>query len=127
MKPIIILILSLIFQFANGQVKPMTEKMWKDSSYHYELIGSYSEYFYDNESIFNIKPVKSYLIYAWDKYSKECYADSTLLKHQHFMPEGERYCIVDWECLNPDHYRDYYIHTIPTFSGFMKWLQNKVK
>ena len=66
-----------------------------------------------------------YLVDQIGKYIDWCYKDSTLLKHQHFMPDGETFCIVDFECLNKSHYRDIWTHKEPTFIGFYKWLKSK--
>jgi len=57
-------------------------------------------------------------------YKKECYNDSTLIK-THFLPKGETYCIVDYECINSSHYRMVWKHRAPTFEDFIVWLQKK--
>lgn len=57
-------------------------------------------------------------------YKKECYNDSILVK-EHFMPEGQSFCLFDYECLNNSHYRMVWIHKTPTFEDFIVWLQKK--
>ena len=62
------------------------------------------------------------------EYKQACYNDSTLLKHQHFMPEGENMCLMDWSCLYEHHYHDIWTHKDPNnFLEFMEYLETKIK
>ena len=76
-------------------------------------------------SISNGQEVEEITLKHLKEYRTECYNDSTLLKRQHFMPEGEIFCLVDYECLNEWHYKDLWAHKETTFEGFIKWLEKQ--
>lgn len=124
MKIIIILMLALICQFANGQpIMTINEHGTLDSTV-----------FKPREKIPYVLTIEN-LILLYDKYSKECYADST--SFHYYKPKwndtscyrqtgnlaiGYDYVLV---CENPDHFQ--YTHKTPDFLGFMEWLKTQTK
>jgi len=120
MKTTIILILTLLCQFANGQdVKNSEIEHLFDDSLYYDASYDYPGY--------------KILVKDYEEYSKECYADSTLY-HSHNPSWNDLSCYrqtgnlafgysYELVCKNLDHFS--YTHKEPDFPGFMKWLQNK--
>lgn len=55
-------------------------------------------------------------------YANECYNDSVLVRKHN--SHGEM-CIIDWECIIERHWSNVWVHTKPTFEGFIKWIESK--
>ena len=72
----------------------------------------------------NIELVKQkWLIEQYDKYVKECYADSQLIS-KHLPIVGMNcyyYSPGDGKCKNPKHFEEIWTHKEPTFKGFIEW------
>jgi hypothetical protein len=93
--------------------------MWQDSSYSYQLIGEYDEYLYNKEYVFSIQPVYDFIIYSYDEYSKECYADSSeIITHE--CPDHIPGCSIY-------HTNKIIIHNKPTFEGYIEFIRKKYK
>lgn len=128
MKTLIILILALLCQFANGQD---IEKLIDDSLYYDIDHGKYHGKVLVKK--YTETKVLKFLVSEYEEYLKECYADSTLY-HSHNPSWNDLSCYrqtgnlafgysYELVCKNLDHFS--YTHKEPDFPGFMKWLQNK--
>ena len=129
MKTTIILILTLLCQFANGQLNETFETYLDTANFSVYDIPEVEGLTFIHKEYVDAKITK-FILSNWDEYSKECYADSTL-EYYEFYDNG-----VFWfktETIHPDDKNSkykvetVYSHKNPDFPGFMKWLQNKVK
>lgn len=111
MKNICLLILLFIPLFCNGQngeiqgnkiFNPKEDKTVKFYWYDYDL----------EECADSIEVVP---ISTFKKYQQECYNDSTLMIDRS-CPGKLPGCLVN-------HYKEYYYHKVPTFEGFLKYLE----
>jgi len=75
----------------------------------------------------NIELVKQkWFIEQYDKYAKECYADSSLVA-THLPIVGNCYWFSPGEgrCINLKHYEENWKRKQPTFEGFIEWLKKQ--
>lgn len=63
-------------------------------------------------------PTEDELFRLLNKYSTECYNDSTVTTMQIACPEGRVGCLVY-------HERKEVVHRKPTFTGFIEWLRER--
>jgi hypothetical protein len=120
----------LLFLSVNlmGQIDPRMEAFLDTAAYEISEAHEFGleGIIFTNKDYINAK-IDKRIMELWKEYQVECWNDSTLLKHQHYMPEGEKYCIVDYECLNTNHYKDYWVHKDPNnLTDFMLFIERKI-
>ena len=145
MKTLTLLLMLFFCSTVVGQrIKPMTEKMWNDSSHSSILYGDWWEYYYDEDATFHMKNEIGTFFNLILDYFDECYADSAaktkyLWRVHDWGYDGDSLVDNYWEYLsdeppNPDLICAnckfikkvvVYSHKEPTFIGFIEYIERK--
>jgi len=133
MKTLLTTILLLICLCSVGQNDTSVNNQYynyfkgRNIEFEYDKVNKYIFLDIELGELDNNNLIKTLIDY-WKEYKQACYNDSTLLKHQHFMPEGENMCLMDWSCLYEHHYHDIWTHKDSNnFLEFMEYLETKIK